>query len=129
MNGKAKCRILKEIRREIARNNDIELVTEECRYQGECKGTCPKCEAEVRYLEKELEKRRAAGKSVLVAGLAASLMITATGCSAIRELFHTEAPALQGDVPYYAGEDAMGEVPDEVVEENENDAASCEADS
>lgn len=49
--GKMTCRILKEIRRQIAEANDIEFVTSECRYQGDCAGTCPKCEAEVRYLE------------------------------------------------------------------------------
>lgn len=82
MNGKSKCRVLKEIRREIARNNDIEFITSDCTFQGECTGTCPKCEAEVRYLEQELAKRRRAGKAVAVAGIAASLVVTATGCSA-----------------------------------------------
>ena len=56
MNGKSKCKILKDIRRQIAADNDIEFVTSECKYQGECTGTCPKCEAEVRYLEQELDK-------------------------------------------------------------------------
>ena len=41
--GKEKCRILKEIRAEIARQNDIEWVTSECKHKGNCKGTCPKC--------------------------------------------------------------------------------------
>ena len=81
MNGKSKCKILKEIRREIARNNDIEFITSECTFQGECSGTCPKCEAELRYLEQALEKRRHTGKAVAVAGIAAALVVTATGCS------------------------------------------------
>ena len=51
----------------------------ECTYQGECKGTCPKCEAELRYLEQELARRQALGKGVAVATLAASLTLTA-GC-------------------------------------------------
>ncbi len=79
MKGKSKCRILKEIRKTIAKENDIEYVTSECKYQGDCSGTCPKCEAEVRYLEKELEKRRNAGKTVAVAGIAAS-MVLSSGC-------------------------------------------------
>ena len=54
MNGKSKCKILKDIRKKIAEDNDISYVTSECKYQGECSGTCPKCEAEVRYLEEEL---------------------------------------------------------------------------
>lgn len=81
MNGKSKCKILKDIRRQIARDNDIEYVTSECKYQGECSGTCPKCEAEVRYLEEELRKRQRAGKAVAVAGIAATLVIGSTGCA------------------------------------------------
>lgn len=80
MNGKNKCKILKEIRRQIAAENDIEFVTAECKFQGNCSGTCPKCEAEVRYLEQELQKRRQAGKTVAVAGIAAALIVTASGC-------------------------------------------------
>ena len=80
MNGKQKCKILKEIRAEIARNNEIEYVTSECRHKGDCKGTCPRCEAELRYLEKELEKRQRLGKTVVVAGLTASITLSAAGC-------------------------------------------------
>ena len=45
--GKQTCKILKEIRQQIAEANDIEFITSECQYQGDCLGTCPKCEAEV----------------------------------------------------------------------------------
>lgn len=67
--GKNTCRILKEIRRQIAEANDIEYVVEECKYKGDCLGTCPKCEAEVQYLESQLHKRQLLGKAVVVAGL------------------------------------------------------------
>lgn len=80
MNGKSKCKILKDIRRQIAENNDIAYVTTECKYQGDCAGTCPKCEAEVRYLEEELQKRQKAGKALAVAGIAAALMVNTAGC-------------------------------------------------
>ncbi len=80
MNGKNKCKLLKEIRQKIADENDIQYVTTECKFQGECSGTCPKCEAEVRYLEQELDKRRKAGKAVAVAGIAAAMVVTAAGC-------------------------------------------------
>lgn len=80
MKGKNKCKILKEIRQRIADENDIPYVTRECTYQGECKGTCPKCEAELRYLEQELEKRRRLGKSVAVAAVAATLSLGLAGC-------------------------------------------------
>lgn len=61
--GKQTCRILKEIRRHIAECNDIDYVTSECQFKGDCLGTCPKCEAEVRYLEQQLRLRVLAGKA------------------------------------------------------------------
>lgn len=78
--GKQTCKILKEIRKQIAEENDIELVISECTYQGDCKGTCPKCEAEVRYLERELEKRQSMGKAAIFAGMTIGTAITAAGC-------------------------------------------------
>lgn len=78
--GKQTCRILKEIRRQIAEANDIEFVTSECRYKGDCFGTCPKCDAEVRYLEQQLRARSLAGKAVVLAGISAG-MIFVSGCS------------------------------------------------
>ena len=80
MRGKNKCKILKQIRQKIADENDIPYVTRECTYQGECKGTCPKCEAELRYLEQELERRRSLGKAVAVAAVAAGLTFSLTAC-------------------------------------------------
>ena len=74
--GKDKCKILKQIRQNIASENDIPLVVEECHYKGECRGTCPRCEAELEYLEKELMKRRAMGKKLVLAGLSAGLSWT-----------------------------------------------------
>lgn len=80
MNGKSKCKILKDIRRQIAQENDITLVTSECKYQGDCSGTCPKCEAEVFFLEQELEKRRKTGKKVVLAGIAAATIVGIACC-------------------------------------------------
>ena len=78
--GKQTCKILKEIRKQIAAENDIELVISECTYQGDCKGTCPKCEAEVRYLERELEKRQRMGKAAIFAGMSLGTLFAATSC-------------------------------------------------
>lgn len=78
--GKQTCKILKEIRRQIAEANSIEFVTSECRYKGDCLGTCPKCEAEVRYLEQQLRSRSFAGKAVALAGISAGMIIM-SGCS------------------------------------------------
>lgn len=72
--GKQTCRILKEIRKQIAEANDIEFVTSECQYQGDCLGTCPKCESEVHYLEQQLEYKRLAGKVITILGISAGLL-------------------------------------------------------
>lgn len=78
--GKQTCKILKEIRRQIAEANGIEFATSECRYKGDCLGTCPKCEAEVRYLEQQLHAHSLAGKAIALAGISAG-MILMSGCS------------------------------------------------
>ena len=57
--GKSTCKVLKDIRQKIANENGISYAPKECHYKGECKGTCPACEAEVRYLEEELNERDA----------------------------------------------------------------------
>ena len=78
--GKQTCKILKDIRRQIAEANDIEYITSECQYKGDCTGTCPKCESEVRYLEHQLERRRIAGKAITLLGLSAGI-ITMNACA------------------------------------------------
>lgn len=72
--GKQTCKILKDIRRQIAEANDIEYITSECQYKGDCSGTCPKCEAEVHYLEQQLERRRMTGKAITLLGLSAGII-------------------------------------------------------
>ena len=101
--GKEICRILKEIRRQIAKANDIEFVTAECRHKGDCAGTCPKCESEVAYLEEQLARRRRLGLTTRVAGLALGLAAIApatlvTSCTK-GDLIGPEEEQLQGDVP------------------------------
>ena len=80
MKGKQRCRILKQIRKEIADANGIDYAISECPHKGDCAGTCPKCESEVAYLERELEKRRQTGKKVAIAGIAAAAVISSAGC-------------------------------------------------
>mgnify|MGYP000778050778 CR=1 FL=1 len=92
--GKQTCKILKEIRRQIAEANDIEFVTSECRYKGDCLGTCPKCEAEVRYLEQQLRARSLAGKAVALAGISTG-MILMSGCGGTSS--DTSSETLQGE--------------------------------
>ena len=71
--GKTVCQHLKAIRRDIARENGIDLEIPECTFKGECCGTCPQCESELRTLEHELAKRISIGKVATVAGLALGL--------------------------------------------------------
>lgn len=68
--GKDLCDTLKAVRKAVADANGIEYVPGKCTNDGECSGTCPACEAEVRYIERELKFRRLAGKAVTVAGIA-----------------------------------------------------------
>lgn len=77
--GKKVCNELKAVRKQIADANGIEYNPTECTHQGECLGTCPKCESEVRYLENELNMRRLLGKAVVVAGL--GLAVSSCACS------------------------------------------------
>lgn len=74
--GKNICNQQKEVRKRIAEENGIPLEIEECTYKGECRGTCPRCEAEVRYLENALADRLRLGKVATVAGLALGLAAT-----------------------------------------------------
>ena len=81
--GRHTCNTLKAIRKQIADVNDIEYEPQECTHEGECAGTCPACEAEVRYLESELIKRKGLGKKVAVAGIAMG-MASLSSCGIIK---------------------------------------------
>ena len=74
--GKLICETLRELRRRIAEANEIRYAPHECTHEGECLGTCPACEAEVRQLERQLQARRRLGRAVIVAGISASLIPT-----------------------------------------------------
>ena len=107
MKGKDKCKILKQIREKIANENDIPYITSECKHQGDCAGTCPKCEAELQMLEKELNKRQSMGKRVSVAGIAAALVVSTSAC----DIWENTSETLSGVVVPYEETDLIGEVP------------------
>jgi len=118
MTGKEKCRILKDIRRQIAQENDIELVVKECTHKGDCMGTCPHCESEVRYLEAELEKRRSLKKKIALAGISAGLVVGLSGCAVVDAVLDRLHPEVVGILPPPTAEapldgeiELMGEVP------------------
>ena len=116
--GKRTCKILKEIRQQIADNNEIEYITSECHFQGECKGTCPKCEEEVRYLENELNKRRQLGKVVTVAGISLGIAGSFSACNSPTQETVLETPTetsteIQQDTMYELGEAPQDSIVDE----------------
>ena len=73
--GKSICNTLKQIRLDIARANSIDYVPAPCHHEGDCSGTCPACESEVEYLEKEIYRKRSLGKAVLVAGVGLTSLV------------------------------------------------------
>ena len=74
--GKGVCLILKGIRQKIADANGISYQPKECHHKGDCTGTCPACEEEIRYLERELKARKGNGFGMKVAGIAAGICAT-----------------------------------------------------
>ena len=95
--GKNICNQLKEVRKRIAEENDIPLEIEECSYKGECRGTCPRCEAEVRYLENALADRLRLGKVATVAGLALGLAATAAQATEVMPSVLPDVPSVISD--------------------------------
>lgn len=94
--GKKICKTLKEIRLQVARANDIPYEPTKCNHKGDCLGTCPACEEEVRYIERQLDMRRMLGKVVTVAGISAGLA-TLTACSSSTRNFLR--PDVRGKMP------------------------------
>ncbi|KGF25631.1 membrane receptor RagA, partial [Prevotella histicola JCM 15637 = DNF00424] len=74
--GKSTCKLLKSIRQQIADANGISYQPKECHHKGDCAGTCPACEEEIRYLEHELKARKGNGIGMKVAGIAAGICAT-----------------------------------------------------
>lgn len=79
--GKDICKELKAVRKRIAEENGIDLEIPECTYHGPCKGTCPRCESEVRFLENALAQKIRMGKVATVAGLALTLGVTGSAAA------------------------------------------------
>ena len=110
--GKYICNTLKAIRLDIARANGIEYEPRECHHEGDCPGTCPACESEMRYLEREIARRRSNGKAALIAGVSLGLMsFTATSCNPLNKGGNDE---LLGEVELVEDSCAMA---DSIVDE------------
>ncbi len=79
--GRKICNALRDVRRQIALANDIPYETTDCHFEGDCQGTCPKCESELRYIENQLSLRRAAGKAVSLVGLSLGISAAFASCA------------------------------------------------
>lgn len=125
MKGKEKCKALKEIRRQIAQENDIPYVVSQCTHQGDCKGTCPKCESELRYLERELAIRQGLGRAAAVVGISASVCAGLTACGPVDMIkdalgMVSEAEEINGLLQPWPEDETEGVLP---VEDGESEEA------
>lgn len=74
MNGKTTCNTLKAIRKQIADANGIPYEPVVCNHKGNCLGSCPACEAEVRYIENELARRKGQHEKLSIVGVAKDVL-------------------------------------------------------
>ena len=91
--GKSTCKLLKSIRQQIADANGISYQPIECHHKGDCAGTCPACEAEIRYLERELKARKGNGFGMKVAGIAAGICATVMPMTAAAQAVKSDSTA------------------------------------
>ena len=91
--GKSTCKLLKDIRQQIADANGISYQPIECHHKGDCAGTCPACEEEIRYLERELKARKGNGFGMKVAGIAAGICATVMPMTAAAQVVKSDSTA------------------------------------
>lgn len=125
MIGKSKCRILKEIRQRIADENEIPYVTQECHFKGECSGTCPRCESELRYLEQQLSLRASMGKRVAVAALCAGMALSAAGCGPQKRETIKPDGEIAGGISYVENQPEDNELQGKAVPPEETCQTEC----
>lgn len=118
MNGKNVCAYLKSVRQKVAEANGIDMEFPPCHYEGDCKGTCPRCEAEVAQLERELSKRQQLSMRVAILGIAAGLTFAALPATAQNDVTTAPPPASDwavdevGDINVYWDDSLHNEFPD-----------------
>ena len=91
--GRSTCKLLKSIRQQIADANGISYRPKECQHKGDCAGTCPACEEEIRYLERELKARKGNGFGMKVAGIAAGICATVMPMTAAAQAVKPDSTA------------------------------------
>lgn len=108
MIGKSICKYLKSVRRAVAEANGIDLEIPECTFDGECSGTCPRCEAEVRMLEQALSARQRMAQKVAVLGVAAGLSFMGMPTASAQNITPTPPSASE----LYEMDSVMNSVPE-----------------
>lgn len=109
--GKKVCRELKAVRQKIADANDIVYTPNVCNHKGDCPGSCPACEEEVRYLEQQLSIRQTLGKAVVLAGLSLGVAVCSSSCKVMGSF-----PSNQIDGPSTDGKMLQGDVVKTTIE-------------
>ena len=94
--GKYICNTLKAIRLDIARANGIEYTPKGCNHEGDCAGTCSACESEMRFLEREIARKRSLGKAALMTGVSLALSSLST--------MDASAPSSEAMIPSYSSQ-------------------------
>ena len=111
MNGRLKCNYLKAVRRRVAEANGLELEIPECTYEGDCSGTCPRCEGEIRQLEHALSLRRSLSQKVSVMGVAAGLAIAGMSSASAQSVVPQDCISTN-----QFEEEYVGQVGDEIID-------------
>lgn len=95
--GREKCEQLRNIRIKIAELNDIEYEPAVCTHKGPCKGTCPVCDSEIKYLDSELQKKKQRGEEINITGIAEEDIISSqVAIPEDEEIIRMGAPIIDG---------------------------------
>lgn len=93
-NGRIICDELKRVRLELAKANGIDYQPTVCNHQGECSGTCPKCEAELAELTRQIKEK----KSAKVIGIAPLKIVATAVVASTLALASCQDGDMEGDV-------------------------------
>ena len=94
--GKSLCNTMRDIRKKIAKANNIPFESVECHNSGPCRGTCPACDAEIKYLNEQIEEKLERGERIRLAGIAKD-DIKKAGC----EIYPEEKEVSEGSIGPY----------------------------
>lgn len=106
--GKKTCEKLKDLRKQVAEANGIEYEPAECTYEGDCPGTCPRCDAELADLQRQLDEKEARGEEIVYGDEIISICITEEKKQKIEYGYPKMRYSLIGDITTVDMENTMG---------------------